>query len=265
MSGRIEQVNGIVVNTGVKLYRNPAINKGTRALFDMSNKSSGGQASTAAGAVIKSRSYEDSTGTLLRAHNYANGGMIWEGVSGDQFQLPAQFVPDISDKHWLFTVWLKVTSGGSSGFNNQTLNIGPAYNIVTAHLRIVPTCDANGKPSNIEVRCMAKQYVVTSQLLPLYDGNVHQLSVECEISADGTQQKMILWLDGVSVFNSGFAAISGTLPSDSSQRYIGTSASLPRSWAGTFYGVRFDDLVTSDMSASDVIASDSAFYRKKYT
>lgn len=265
MAGRIEQLTGVTVDTGVKLYRDKSINKGTRAIFDMSSQWSGGKASNAAGAVIKSLSYENSTGVLSLAHEYANGGMTWAGVKSDQFQLPSQFVPALSDKHWLFTVWLKITNGGVSGSNNQTLNIGPAYNSLFTYLRLLPTCDASGAATTIEVRCLSKNYVVTSALMPLYNGDVHQFAVECQVSEDGTQQKVIMWLDKVSVYDSGFQATANTMPSDSSQRYIGTSTSLTRSFAGSFYRTRFDDLVASGLSASSVLTADYSSSRTRFS
>ncbi|UKL14895.1 hypothetical protein [Erwinia phage Gungnir39] len=266
MVARIDKLSTMIVNPGgPKLYKNPSINKGTRVLFDCSNKSSGGGASVDAGATLISRSPEASTGTFILSHNYSGGGMVWEGLKNDKFSLPSQIVPSPSDKNWMVTTWLKITNGGSTGFNNQTLSIGGAYNNFRVYLRVVPTCDANGVPTTIEVRCMSKQYVVTNQLLPLYDGAVHQFAVQCETSADGQQQRVIIWLDKVSVYNSGFSAIAKELPTDSTERYVGSSNSLPRSFAGSFYRIRFDDLTSSGLPASDVLSSDYSNGKPKYS
>ncbi|PRD12331.1 hypothetical protein, partial [Pantoea coffeiphila] len=93
-------------------------------------------------------------------------------------------------------------------------------------------------------------------LAKLFDGQLHQLAVECLVSDDGTQQRVIVYLDQLNVFDSGWTAVAGTIPAAPTFRYIGTSAAFPVAWAGQFYRYRKDDLTVSQLTAADVISAD---------
>nr|WP_154325033.1 hypothetical protein [Pantoea sp. 201603H] len=261
MAGRVEIIKSVVINTGKKMYREKTINAGTKALFDMSLPGFGGAEDVDAGAEIKSLTYNDLVATFNKAHVYSNGGMIYPRVANDGFDMPSEACPRTDDKHWLFTAWLKITNPGGSGFNNHTMHFATTgFNTASATmLSIIPTvrvADGVTSVTTIEVRTRAKNNVVTTQLQSLFDGNVHQIGVELEISDDKTQQRTFIYLDGTQVYASGYVAVPGTAPGDPTTRRIGTSSSLPITWGGSFYRARFDDLTLTSLTAAEIIAAD---------
>lgn len=260
MSGRIEVLKGVVNDTGKKFYRDKSINNGTRSVFDMAVTAMGGGKDLAAGAIIHDLTYNDYTGSFSLAKSYseANKGMVFAGVKNDGFNLDAASCMKVSDTHWLFTAWVKVTKAGSlSTFNNQLLHFSTVETngYATALLSVVPTTDATGQPTKIELAVRGKNYVVTSNLLPLFDGVRHQFAVECEFSADGSQHTIRAYIDKVVVFTS-TSALAVTPPGEPTTRRIGTSNPFPLSWTGMLYRARVDDVGTSGLTATDILTAD---------
>jgi len=260
MSGRIEVLKGMVNDTGKKFYRDKSINKGTRSVFDMAVDAMGGGKDLAAGAIIHDLTYNDHTGafSLAKTYSAANKGMVFAGVKNDGFDLDAASCMKVSDTHWLFMAWVKVTKAGSlSTFNNQLLHFSTTETngYANALLSVVPTTDATGQPTKIELAVRGKNYVVTSNLLPLFDGGRHQFAVECEFSADGTQHTVRAYIDKVVVFTS-TSALAATPPGEPTTRRVGTSNPFPLSWTGMLYRARVDDVGTSGLTATDILTAD---------
>lgn len=264
MAARIEQYTNVVVNTGVKNYRDVSINTGTKALFDVSSPWAGGAKNISAGAQIKSLSYEDSIASFTKAHDYVNGGMVFTGVNGDMFTLPDDAAPQPSDTHWLVTVWLKMSSRGAgtvSSGNNQTLSFSTTtINDATKSMLTLicnPATDAD--PTSITVHARGKNYSgLASALASIYDNALHQVAFELQLSSDGTQQQLTVYVDGVAVYTSGYAAVATTVPDAPTQKYIGASSVFPLSWAGKFYRCRKDDLTATTLTTAQILAADSS-------
>jgi len=266
MAGRIEQLVGVNIDTGVKMYRDKSINKGTTALFDVSNGWSGGAKDLLAGATINDLTFNNAQATFNKPKSYANGGMTFAGVAADMFNMPVIATPQPGELHWMMTVWVKVVTPGGNSFNNQLMSFSTVANNSTlaTMLAVVPTV-TSGAVTLIELRVRGKSYTVTSQLSPLYNGSLHQFSVECEMSSDSTQQRIFVYLDKELVYSSGWAAPASTVPGAPTNRYIGTSASFPMTWGGSFYRVRKDNLLTSGLSALEVIKSDYDSSRNRFS
>ncbi|HDK6061115.1 TPA: hypothetical protein M4Y67_002268 [Klebsiella pneumoniae] len=268
--GRVERLLGVsAVNTGKKLYREKTINAGTRALFDMSLDGFGGAADVVAGGEIKSLSYEDAVGIFNKAHVYSNGGMIFTRTANDGFDLPSEASPQPGDRHWLFTAWVKITKPGQAGFNNQVMHFAASgLNVPgSTMLSLVPTvvvADDVTSVTTIEMRVRAKNIVLTSQLKPLFDGAVHQLAVENEMSADFTQQRIFVYLDKVQVYASGWVAAAAA-PGEPTTRRVGSSSSMPVTWGGALYRVRSEDLTLTTLTAAEITASDYDNSRSRFS
>ncbi|WP_366214984.1 hypothetical protein [Klebsiella pneumoniae] len=271
MAARIEQYTNVVVNTQVKNYRDVSINTGTKALFDVSSPWAGGAKNISAGAQIKSLSYEDSVASFTKAHNYANGGMVFTGVNGDMFTLPEAIAPQPSDTHWLVTVWMKMSNRGAgtaASGNNQTLNFSTtALNDATqAMLTLVCTPASGAAPTSISVFARGKNYSgLASALASIYDNALHQVAFELQLSSDGTQQQLTVYVDGVAVYTSGYAAVATTVPAAPTQKYIGTSASFPLAWAGSFYRARKDDPTATTQTVAQILAADSSSIGSRFS
>lgn len=264
MAGRIEQLIGVTIDTGVKLYRDVSINSGTKALFDVSSSWAGGKKNVVTGDQIKSLGYDDTLASFTKSHTYQTGGMVFSGVNGDMFSLPDAAAPQPSEKHWMVTVWMKMSNygaGTAASANNQTLNFSAtALNDATqAMLTLVCTPAAGAVPTSISVFARGKNYSgLASALSPIYDNALHQVAFELEVSSDGTQQQLKVYIDGSVVYTSGFGAVAGTIPAAPTQKYIGTSASFPLAWAGKLYRVRKDDLSATTLNAQAILSSDSS-------
>lgn len=264
MAGRIEQLVGVTVNTGLKLYRDVSINPGTKALFDVSSAWAGGAKDVAAGAAIKSLSYEDSVATFAKAHSFQGGGMVFSGVNGDVLNLPDAAAPQPEEKHWLLTAWMKMSNygaGTASSGNNQTLSFatGLINSPGTAMLTLLSNPGAGALPSSVSVYARGKNYSgLAAALAPVYDNSLHQVAFELQVTADGTQQQLTVYIDAKVVYTSGYAAVATTIPASPTNRYIGTSASFPLAWSGKLYRVRKDDLSATALTAAQVLAADAA-------
>lgn len=271
MAARIEQYTNVVVNTGVKNYRDVSINTGTKALFDVSSPWAGGAKNISAGAQIKSLGYDDSIASFTKAHNYANGGMVFTGVNGDMFTLPDAIAPQPSDTHWLVTVWMKMSNRGAgtaASGNNQTLSFSTALinDATQSMLTLLCNPSSGAAPTSISVFARGKNYGgLASALASIYDNALHQVAFELQLSSDGTQQQLKVYVDGVAVYMSGYAAVATTVPAAPTQKYIGTSASFPLAWAGSFYRARKDDLTATTLTAAQILAADSSSIGSRFS
>lgn len=271
MAGRIEQLIGVTIDTGVKLYRDVSINPGTKALFDVSSGWAGGKKNIAAGAEIKSLSNEDSVATFAKAHTYADGGMVFSGVNGDMFTLPDDAAPQPSDTHWLVTVWMKMSNRGAgtvSSANNQTLSFSTTTinDATQSMLTLVCNPAAGAAPASITVHARGKNYgSLAIPLAPIYDNSLHQVAFELQLSTDGTQQQLKVYIDGVAVYTSGYAAVASTVPAAPTNKYIGTSATFPLAWAGKFYRCRKDDPTATTQTVAQILAADSSSINGRFS
>lgn len=271
MAGRIEQLLGVSYDTGTKLYRDVSINAGTKALFDVSSPWAGGAKNISAGAQIKSLSDEDSVASFTKAHNYANGGMVFTGVNGDMFTLPDAIAPQPSDTHWLVTVWLKMSSRGAgtvSSGNNQTLSFSTTtINDATQSMLTLICNPATGAaPTSITVHARGKNYSgLASALAAIYDNALHQVAFELQLNSAGTQQQLKVYIDGVAAYTSGYSSVATTVPNAPTQKYIGASAVFPLSWAGSFYRVRKDDMTATTQTVAQILAADSSSIGSRFS
>lgn len=271
MSGRIEQLLGASYDTGLKLYRDVSINAGTKALFDVSNAWAGGAKNISAEAQINSLSDEDSVASFTKDHNYANGGMVFTGVNGDMFTLPDAIAPQPSDTHWLVTVWMKMSSRGAgtvSSGNNQTLSFSTTTinDATKSMLTLICKPATDEDPTSISVFARGKNYSgLASALASIYDNALHQVAFELQLSSDGTQQQLTVYVDGVAVYTSGYAAVATTVPDAPTQKYIGASSVFPLSWAGKFYRCRKDDLTATTLTTAQILAADSSSIGSRFS
>lgn len=269
MGGRIDILKGVNVGTGRKFYRDKSLNSGTRSAFDLAVADMGGAKNLAAGAIIQDLSYNDYTASFSLAKTYdaTKKGMVFAGVSNDGFDLSADACMKPEDTHWLFLAWLKVTKAGTvSTFNNQLLHFSTVATngYPNAMLSIIPTNDASGQPTKIEMGVRGKNYIVTTELMPLFDGNRHQFAVECEFNAAGTQHTVRAYIDGVVVFSS-TSSLATTAPGAPVVRRVGTSSPFPAAWTGMLYRVRVDDLSKTTVSAATAIAADYALCSARFS
>lgn len=259
--GLIQIYNDVDANTGVKHYPDRSINTGTKAAYDAgAGGIYSGAKDVSAGAEISSLTFSDSVATFSKSHLYQNGGMRFVGVGGDTFDLPAVAAPQPGDKHWLITQWLKIANYGvgTVGVNNQTFSFSTSNlnALASSMFGMAPTAVSGASPSAIALYVRGRQYALATQLSPLFDGSPHQFAVECEISADNTQQRIYVYLDQVQVYASGWGAVAATVPAAPTYRYVGTSASFPVAWTGSFYRYRKDDLTATDKAVIDILAAD---------
>lgn len=269
MGGRIDILKGVNVGSGRKFYRDKSLNSGTRSAFDLAVADMGGAKNLAAGAIIQDLSYNDYTAAFSLAKTYDTDkkGMVFAGVKNDGFDLSADACMKPEDTHWMFLAWLKVTKAGTvSTFNNQLLHFSTVETTgyPNAMLSIVPHTDASGQPTKIEMAVRGKNYIVTNELMPLFDGNRHQFAVECEFNADSTQHTIRAYIDGVVVF-SPTSALATAAPGASTVRRVGTCNPYPSAWTGMLYRVRVDDLSETTVSAATAIAADYALCSTRFS
>nr|DAH56260.1 MAG TPA: hypothetical protein [Caudoviricetes sp.] len=269
MGGRIDILKGVNVGTGRKFYRDKSLNSGTRSAFDLAVADMGGAKNLAAGAIIQDLSYNNYTASfsLAKTYDIARKGMAFSGVNNDGFDLSADACMKPEDKHWMLVAWLRISKAGTvSSFNNQLMHFSTVATngYPNAMLSIVPTTDANGQPTKIEMGVRGKNYVVTNELMPLFDGNRHQFAVECEINAAGTSHTIRAYIDKVVVFSS-TSSVAATVPGAPVVRRIGTSSPFPTAWTGMLHRVRVDDVGTSGLAASDILSADYALCSPRFS
>ncbi len=263
---KIEQLTGVIVDTGKKFYRDKTLNAGS-VLFDVSNGWAGGAKNITAGTTIKSLDYGNTLMTSNRAHTYGNGGMIMVGVAGDQFQLPAAVVPAQADKHYMWVWWAKFSSTGQNGFNNQMLQIGEAYNVPgNMVLNVTPVSDGSDKTSiiRVDMSVLGKAISMTSLNALMNDHTTHQYAVEVTVSSDGLTFVAKVWCDKVVVFTSNSLAMPASWFT-AAQRWVGTSGSYALAWSGSFYRFRYDNLVLGQKATTQVLTEDFAFCSPRFS
>ncbi|MFK3705567.1 TolB family protein [Klebsiella sp. NPDC088457] len=145
-----------------------------------------------------------------------------------------------------------------NGVDNQTFSFSTSnLNVLASSMfGMAPTAVSGASPSAIALYVRGRQYALASQLAPLFDGGPHQFAVECEISADNTQQRIYVYLDQVQVYSSGWQSVATTVPAAPTYRYIGTSGAFPVAWTGSFYRYRKDDLTATDKTTAEILADD---------
>lgn len=259
--GLIQIYTDVEANTGVKHYPDRSINTGTKAVYDAgAGGVYGGEKDVSAGAEIYSLTFSDSYATFSKSHLYQSGGMRFVGVNGDTFDLPEVAAPQPGDKHWLITQWLKIANFGvgTVGVNNQTFSFSTSnLNVLSSSMfGMAPTAVSGATPSAIALYVRGRQYALASQVGTLFDGQPHQFAVECQISDDNTQQRIYVYLDQVQIYASGWLSVAATVPAAPTYRYVGTSASFPVAWSGSFYRYRKDDLTATDKTAAQILAAD---------
>lgn len=261
MSGLIFKLKNVSFDTGKKYYLDKTINKGTKSLFDVADQSSGGAKNLPAGGVISDLTYNANTGTFSLAKTYdsTHKGMVYAGVKNDGFDINADGAMKVADKHWMLTAWLKITKSGSvSTFNNQIMHFSTVETngYPNAMLSIVPTTDANGFPTKLEIAVRGKNFVPTlSSVIALFDGNLHQFAVECVVSDNNANFTVNVYIDKVLVYTS-TTTVPSTLPGDPTTRRIGTSNPFPLSWTGMFYRARIDNLELGAIDALSLLTAD---------
>ncbi|CTQ11399.1 hypothetical protein [Klebsiella variicola] len=271
MSGLIIRVKGLVAPTGKKLVRDKSANAATRAIIDVSNQWSGGKKNLASGAQIRDLITGSAVAEVSKSHIYSGGGIIFSGINGDTVNLPDVAAPQPADTHWLITIWMKMSNygaGTAASANNQTLSFSTTTlnNATQAMLTLVCTPAVGAVPTSISVYARGKNYSgLASALAPIYDNALHQVAFELQLSSDGTQQQLKVYVDGVAVYTSGYSAVATTVPAAPTQKYIGTSASFPLTWAGKFYRVRKDDLAATTLTAAEILDADLVFIDSRFS
>ncbi|OMP91825.1 hypothetical protein BZP36_20315 [Raoultella terrigena] len=159
-------------------------------------------------------------------------------------------------------------AGTAASANNQTLSFSTALiNDVTQSM-LTLTCNpaAGAVPTSITVHARGKNYgSLASALSPIYDNNLHQVAFELQLSSDGTQQQLKVYIDGVAVYTSGYSAVASTVPAAPTNKYIGTSATFPLAWAGKFYRCRKDDPTATTQTVAQILAADSSSINGRFS
>ncbi|HDF2345960.1 TPA: hypothetical protein PC573_001193 [Klebsiella variicola] len=271
MSGLIIRMKGLVAPTGKKLVRDKSANAATRAIIDVSNQWSGGKKSLAAGAQIRDLITGSAVAEVSKSHTYSGGGIIFAGINGDTVNLPDVAAPQPAETHWLITTWMKMSNygaGTAASANNQTLSFSTTTlnDATKAMLALVCSPASGAAPTSISVFARGKNYSgLASALAPIYDNALHQVAFELQLSSDGTQQQLKVYVDGVAVYTSGYSAVASTVPATPTQKYIGTSAPFPLAWAGKFYRTRKDDLTATTLTVAEILAADSASINGRFS
>ncbi|NDL64820.1 hypothetical protein [Acerihabitans arboris] len=260
MAGKIEQLTGVTIDTGEKLYRDSTMNAGTIGPFDCGITWSGGKKNVVAGSQIKSLSYENSVGVFAKAHTYANGGMLWAGASGSQFQLPAVAVPALTDKDWMYTIWLKINQVGNTSTNNNIFLVGSSRTTASekiCEIRLVAAAGDLTTLARTQIVVLGVDLSVGTVLNGMMGGGVHQIAVRCKVADDGTSFVFYVYLDGVLVYTSSTQTYPATLPTfPPTSHYVGTDGGYAAAFSGAFYRVRLDILSNIDLMPNEVLAAD---------
>ncbi|PXJ22947.1 hypothetical protein DMR11_20570 [Klebsiella pneumoniae] len=159
-------------------------------------------------------------------------------------------------------------AGTVSSANNQTLSFSTTtINDATQSMLTLICNPATGAaPTAITVHARGKNYSgLASALASIYDNALHQVAFELQLSSDGTQQQLKVYVDGVAVYTSGYAAVATTVPAAPTQKYIGTSASFPLAWAGNFYRARKDDLTATSLTGAQILTADSSSIQGRFS
>lgn len=264
MAGKAEKFLGESHNTGERLYRYPSINSGTKGMIDVKSGWAGGAKDLAANAQLKNLCYlEDPAvvGIVALAYDAASGGLVYDNTSRQYLKLPAGFIPSSSMKDYMHTFWLKINpaAAGAAGFNNVVVGIGTTSYATTANMlmKVTPTV-TSGVVTAITVNIRGVNYSVLSQLGPLFNGSLHCLSLRYVESADGTQQKGMIYLDGALVYEGVFVAKTTYPAGTINLNGVGSNLADTTPFAGRFYRARIDDLTLTTKTALQVISEEMA-------
>lgn len=262
--GKAEKLLGVSIDTGEKLYRFPSINTGTLGMIDVKSVWAGGAQNLPSGSNLKNLCYvEDpaTVGTVSLVYDATAGGMIFDKTSRQYFKMPNGFIPTSAMKDYMHTFWLKVNpaNAGNAGFNNVIVGIAATDYATTAKrlLQVFPTI-TSGVITALTVSVRGVNYSILSYLSGLVDGNLHCLSVRYVESSDGTQQKGMIYLDGVLVYEGTFVAKVAYPSSAITYNGVGSDRADAAAFAGRFYRARMDDLTLTSKSALEVIAEEMA-------
>lgn len=101
-------------------------------------------------------------------------------------------------------------------------------------------------------------YSIKDYIGSLADGNLHCLRVRYQESADGTQQKGLVYLDGVLAYEGVWTGKIAYPTATINLNRIGSNLADTTSFAGRFYRARIDDLMLVSKTALLVIAEEMA-------
>ncbi|MCA8636781.1 hypothetical protein [Escherichia coli] len=262
--GKAEKLLGVSIDTGEKLYRFPSINTGTLGMIDVKSVWTGGAQNLPSGSNLKNLCYvEDpaTVGTVPLVYDATAGGMIFDKTSRQYFKMPNGFIPTSAMKDYMHTFWLKVNpaNAGNEGFNNVIVGIAATNYATTANrlLQVFPTI-TSGVITALTVSVRGVNYSILSYLSGLVDGNLHCLSVRYVESSDGTQQKGMVYLDGVLAYEGTFVTKVAYPSTSITYNGVGSDRADTAAFAGRFYRARMDDLTLTSKSALEVIAEEMA-------
>lgn len=262
--GKAEKLIGVSISTGEKLNRFPSINSGTLGLIDVKSIWSGGAQNLPSASLLKNLCYVDdpaTVGTVSLVYDATTGGVTYDKTSRQYFKMPLGFIPTSTMNDYMHTFWLKVTpsNSGSEGFNNVIVGIAATSYASTATkiLHIFPTI-TSGVITALTVTVRGVNYSILTYLSGLLDGNIHCLSVRYVSSSDGTQQKGMVYLDGVLVYEGTFVTKIAYPTAAITYYGVGSDRADAAGFAGKFYRARMDDLTLTDKTATTVIAEEMA-------
>lgn len=262
--GKAEKLLGVSISTSEKLYRFPSINPGTLGMIDVKSVWSGGAVNLPSGSTLKNLCYVTdpaTVGTVSLTYDSATGGMVYNKTSRQYFGMPTGFIPTSTMKDYMHTFWLKIdpTNAGSEGFNNVIIGIAATSYATTANrlLQVFPTI-TSGVITALTVSVRGVNYSILTYLSGLVDGNVHCLSVRYVESSDGTQQKGMIYLDGVLAYEGTFVTKIAYPSSSITYNGVGSDRADTAAFAGRFYRARMDNLTLTTKSALQVISEEMA-------
>lgn len=183
MSGRFEELVGVSgIDTGEIIYRDDSIDAATRSLVDLGWVWGGGAQALAIDDRVKNLCWLDDPLIARAALPTAGGGAAFSGDNSYAL-LPEGFMLRQSDRHMLFTMHLKMSRAAPAGasYNSRIVDFRTGN---TSQLSIIPTVDANGAMTNLEIATNSFGWSVMGALSSIVDNKVHQLGVELTVSAD---------------------------------------------------------------------------------
>ncbi len=187
--------------------------------------------------------------------------MIFDNTSRQYFQMPAGFIPTADMTDYMHTFWLKIdpANAGNAGFNNVIVGIAATSYATTVNrlMQVFPTI-TDGVITALTVSVRGVNYSILPYLSGLVDGNLHCLSVRYVESSDGTQQKGMVYLDGVLAYEGTFVTKVAYPSTSITYNGVGSDRADTAAFAGRFYRARMDDLTLTSKSALEVIAEEMA-------
>lgn len=265
MSGRFEELVGVSgIDTGEIIYRDDSIDAGTRGLVDMGWVWGGGAKALAIDDRVKNLCWLDDPLIARAALPTAGGGAAFSGDNSYAL-LPEGFMLRQSDRHMLFTMHLKMNRAAPAGasYNSRIVDFRAGN---TSQLSIIPTVDANGAMTNLEIATNSFGWSVMGALSSIVDNKVHQLGVELTVSADEAYIRLSVWLDGVVVQETDYVPRQAwPLPNAGDRPRLGNWAGFAGGFTGRFYRARLDDLTRTSRKVADILADDAAVATARFT